>query len=59
MKDCTYFIGMFVSAMFLLALACLLVWWLNGHAGMIIFEDGSFILGPVTGCLPGGICNLR
>ena len=23
-----------------------------------IFEDGSFILGPLHGCLPGGLCNL-
>lgn len=23
----------------------------------VVFEDGSFVLGPLHGCLPGGICN--
>ena len=26
-------------------------------AGWVLFEDGSFVLGPLTGCLPGGLCS--
>ena len=57
MKDCTWFIGTFVVIMIMLAACCILVWFLEGHAGLTIFEDGSFILGTWAGCLPGGICN--
>jgi len=41
----------------LLALAAL--WWLAGHPGLTLFEDGSWITpGGLNGCLPWAICNL-
>jgi len=27
------------------------------HLHAQLFEDGSYILGNVTGCIPGGMCN--
>ena len=27
------------------------------HQGLGIFEDGSFIVGNITGCLPNNLCN--
>ena len=27
------------------------------HPGMYVFEDGSFSLVRVTGCIPGMMCN--
>ena len=54
LRSTTYAISV---VMILLAACCILVWFLEGHAGLTIFEDGSFILGTWAGCLPGGICN--
>lgn len=49
-----------VLALIVLALALILVFGLHlaPYPGPpVLFEDGSFVIGPVTGCLPWGICN--
>jgi hypothetical protein len=50
--------GMSSKEFFLILLIVILVgFMLLVLASATIFEDGSFILGPLSGCLPWGLCN--
>jgi hypothetical protein len=42
----------------LIIIGAILIWWANGHPGLEIFEDGSYLFANgFGGCLPLAICN--
>lgn len=51
-------IGIFVIVLCLLALVVAVLMPAAIDAWMTVFEDGSWVLGPLNGCLEGAICQL-